>query len=95
MVLLQSVLEVHRNHARDAGDTITMAFEAGSYTQVHCIGAAAYTLLTSQTPPGVWGAHTAQTACRAGIFRCWGISRLAAVACMWAEDLLLFMVLLP
>ena len=31
--LLRSVLELHRNHARDAGDTITMAFEAGSYTQ--------------------------------------------------------------
>ena len=31
--LLHSVLELHRNHARDAGDTVTMAFEAGSYTQ--------------------------------------------------------------
>ena len=33
MELLQSVLELHRNHARDAGDTIAMAFEAGSFTQ--------------------------------------------------------------
>ncbi len=38
--LLHSVLELHRNHARDAGDTITMAFEAGSYTQARRIPAA-------------------------------------------------------
>ena len=35
--LLRSVLELHRNHARDAGDTITMAFEAGSYTQARLV----------------------------------------------------------
>ncbi len=38
--LLHSVLELHRNHARDAGDTITMAFEAGSYTQARRLCAA-------------------------------------------------------
>ena len=32
--LLRTALDLYRGHARDAGDTLMMAFEAGNLTQV-------------------------------------------------------------